>query len=147
MGADGTANKKSRRIGIDFLGAHEAGRVVLGLGIAALNGEMDLVLTEPLVDGIDGFHESFLTGAVLDLVGCKKVQLHTAVGLQLSQENTGLFILIMRQIESLEQNADRMNDSAGVIGRRSEFERIIGVVLREVSTMAVGSQKDRDGAA
>ena len=120
-----------------LLGTHKAGGIVLSIGVGALDGEMDLVLTEALVDGVNGLHESFLTRAVFDLLRRKEVQLHTAIGLQLGQEHAGLFILIARLIETLEQQVHRMYDSAGVVGRCGQFDSVIGVVLRKVRSMAV----------
>lgn len=131
----------------DFLCTHEAGGFVFGIAFHALDGEMDLVLSEAFVDSVDGLHEPFLACAVFGLLRSKEIQLHAAVGLQLGQEHAGLFILVARPVESLEERADRLHDPSGVVGRRGHLERIVRMVLREVGAMPVRSEKDGHGAA
>ena len=108
---------------------------------------MYLVFSEALIDAVDGLHKPFPACPVFCLLRRKKVQLHAAVALQLREDNTRPFILIMRQIDAFQQCLHGLNNRPRVIGRRGQFERLVDVVLRQVGAVSVGSQKDRHGAA
>ena len=103
------------------MGTEEAGRIVMGVGVGALDGKMNLVLAESFVDGIDGLHETFLARAVFGLLRRKQIQLHATVALQLREDDTCLFVLVMRQIDAFQK---RMN---GLEDERS-FEEIINEI-------------------
>ena len=61
--------------------AHEAGGVVFGVLLRTLYGEVDLVLAETFVDGVDGMHEAFQAVGVVGRLRRKEVQLHAGVAL------------------------------------------------------------------
>ena len=129
------------------MGTEKAGRIVMGVGVGALDGKMNLVLAESFVDGIDGLHEPFLARAVFGLLRRKQIQLHATVALQLREDDTCLFVLVMRQIDALQKRMNGLEDEACVVGRSGQFESVFDVVLREVRSVTVGCQKDRYGAA
>ena len=126
--------------------SHETGGLVVYL-FCALYGEMYLVASEAAVDVIDGLHESFLAGLVFRLVGGEQVQLHSVGSLQLAQDDTGLFVLVVLAEEFVQQLLRGVDDLRGVIGGCGQFDSLVGIVLSEVEPMAVGSEEDRDGAA
>ena len=126
---------------------HESGRLVVRVRVRALHGKMYLTVSEASVDVVDGLHEAFLPGLFVDLVRCKKVQLYSIGVLQISQNDTGLLVLVVLAEESVQQLRYGMNDLRGVVGGGTQFERIIGMVLRKVCAVMVGSKENSDRPA
>ena len=60
------------------MGAHKTCRLVIYL-LCALHSEMDLIVTELLIDIVNSLHKTFLTRFLFRLIRRKQVQLH-AIG-------------------------------------------------------------------
>ena len=127
--------------------AKKARWVIFSVILRALHGEMDLVPTEAFVDVVTSLHKAFLACSVFCLSRSKKIQLHSAIGLQLAEDDACLFILIMRLIDAVEESLYGLYDNARVVGSTSQFERVLDIILRQIGTVSVGSEKDRHSTA
>ena len=61
--------------------------------------------------------------------------------LQLPENNTCLFVLVFILKKAVEQEGDGMNDLRGVIGGCTEFDRVVGIILRLVFAVSVSRLK------
>ena len=130
-----------------FVGSHEAGRLIFRLQIGALYGKMNLIVSEAPIDIVDGLHESFLSRILFHLIRREQVQLNAVIVLQLTQDDAGLFVLVILEKQIVQQAFDHIDDYGRIVGRRGQLDGISYTVLRQIGSVAVGSKKDSDRAA